>query len=69
MLHKKITATTADTVFLLMVLVNVLVLKTAFIHDSSLYGWLLITLPLLLVFFKASHKRKQKLLEPSPSNQ
>lgn len=69
MLHKKTTATIAGKVFLLMVLVNVLVLKSAFIHDNSLYGLLLFTLPLLLVAYKASQKEKEKNLETSPVNQ
>jgi hypothetical protein len=46
-------------IILILVMLNVIILKTAFIHDARIYWGLVITLPLLLIAIFDTLKRKR----------
>ena len=58
MLDQKESIPPGRVVILLMVLINVLIIKTAFIHNEELYRLLFITLPFLLVAIYDDTKQK-----------
>ena len=48
-------------VILILVMLNVIILKTAFIHDAEIYWGLVITLPLLLIAIFDTLKKKYEV--------
>jgi uncharacterized protein (DUF58 family) len=61
-------ASTKGLFILLLVLVNTLVLKVAFVHDSSWYSALFITLPLLAAVIIFNKPKKLKVSVSHPIN-
>ena len=58
MLHKTESISPSKLIVLLLVLINILIVKTAFIYNEELYRVLFITLPFLLVTIYDDTKQK-----------
>ena len=58
MLHKTESTSPSRIVILLLVLINILIIKTAFIYNEELYRVLFITLPFLLLAIYDDAKQK-----------
>jgi len=48
-------------IILILVLLNVIILKTAFLHDAQIYWGLMISLPLLLIAIFDTIKKKRAI--------
>lgn len=66
MLHKEKNVSVIGTIILLLVILNVLILKIAFIQNESWYWALVITLPLLLIAVLYVRQTKHGILHNYP---
>ncbi len=55
---------------LLLVIINVIILKSAYISNEKLYGLLVITLPMLLIafYFRKPKLKKRPSIQPASYN-
>jgi hypothetical protein len=66
MLFKEKNTSAGGFIILLLVILNVLIMKLAFIHNEKLYWAMVVTVPLLLAAILRDHQKKQAILRNFP---